>query len=127
MCSLLSSHGMWSVSKLLPHRRKKQVLCNTEMPVRDMVFTEVLEINAHAHTVDTRHSFFSLLGTGYQASNYNLFLMHHSDSLYPLNKPEGEKLERFFNITLCRCEHSVPRLFLQRVEKGKCLPGMRLV
>lgn len=30
----------------------------TEMPVRDMIFKEVLEINAHAHTVDTKHSFF---------------------------------------------------------------------
>lgn len=30
-------------------------------------------------------------------------------------------------MTLCRCEHSFPRLFLQCVEKGKCLPGMRLV
>ena len=42
----------------------------TEIPVHDMVFTEVLEINAHAHTVWTPGTlFFSLLGTGYQASN----------------------------------------------------------
>ena len=29
----------------------------TEMPASDTVFQEFLEINAHAHTVDTRHSF----------------------------------------------------------------------
>ena len=33
----------------------------TEMPVCDMVFKEALEINVHAHTVDTRHSFFPSL------------------------------------------------------------------
>ena len=27
----------------------------TEMPVGDMVFIEYLEMNVHAHTVDTRH------------------------------------------------------------------------
>lgn len=41
----------------------------TEMPVCDMVFKEVLEINVHAHTVDPGTLFFPLLGTGYQASN----------------------------------------------------------
>ena len=29
----------------------------TEMPASDTVFQEFLEINAHAHTVDTRRSF----------------------------------------------------------------------
>ena len=30
----------------------------TEMPASDTVFQEFWEIKAHAHTVDTRHSFF---------------------------------------------------------------------
>ena len=30
----------------------------TEMPASDTVFQEFLEINTHARTVDTRHSFF---------------------------------------------------------------------
>ena len=30
----------------------------TEMPASDTVFQDFLEINTHAHTVDTRRSFF---------------------------------------------------------------------
>ena len=52
MCSLLSSHGMWSVAGFFPMGEiGKFCVTLTEIPVHDMVFTEVLEINAHAHTV----------------------------------------------------------------------------
>ena len=58
-CSLVIVHTERGCGMHLPHSKNRNLteVSVTEMPASDMIFQEFSEINAHAHTVDTRRSF----------------------------------------------------------------------